>query len=153
MEVKTRHLREGDIEHLAAHMRQADVDEIVAGTGNPPADAVIESVQLSSVALGFEIDGELACIFGVAPLTGMLGSIGSPWLLGTTLLDRHPRVLIQWGPHYVEGMLALFPHLMNFVDARNRRSIRWLKWLGFKFYDAEPHGHAGLPFHRFELRK
>lgn len=148
-----RYLRDGDIEHVAANMRQADIEEITAGTGSSPADALIESVMLSTACLALDIDGEPAAIFGVAPLTGMLGSMGSPWLLGTRLLERRPRALIALGPYYRDGMLAMYPHLVNYVDARNTRSIRWLKWLGFEFDEAKPHGAAGLPFHRFELRR
>lgn len=153
MEVKTRYLREGDVEHLVANLRQADRDEIEAGTGGSVEDALIESIKLSSVSLVLEVGGEMGCIFGAAPLTGLLGSIGSPWMLSTGAMDRNPRVLIEWGPLYRDAMLGLYPHLMNYVDARNRRSIRWLKWLGFQFHDARPHGPAGMPFHLFELRK
>lgn len=153
MEVKTRYLRDGDIEHLVTNMRQADIDEIQAGTGSSPVDALIESVQLSTVSLALDVGGELGCIFGAAPLTGMLGSIGSPWMLSTPVMDRNPRVLIEWGPRYRDGMLGLYPHLVNYVDARNRRSIRWLAWLGFTIHAAQPHGPHGQPFHLFELRK
>ncbi len=51
-------------------------------------------------------------------------------------------------------MLDLFPHLQNYVDARNEISIRWLKWLGFRFDPKPvPYGIWGLPFLRFQMEK
>lgn len=148
-----RRLRSGDIEELAQHMRQADLDEIAASSGKPALDILADSVRGSSVVLALELaDGSLGCIFGVAPMGGLLGTTGAPWLLGTRALERNPRALIELGPRYLALMLASYPRLFNYVDARNKRSIRWLKWLGFTFHDAKPYGAAGLPFHYFEMR-
>jgi hypothetical protein len=49
-------------------------------------------------------------------------------------------------------MLSLFPVLENMVDSRNKKSIRWLKHLGFTFSEAKPHPYSGVPFHDFEMR-
>ena len=48
-------------------------------------------------------------------------------------------------------MRALFPYLFNFVDARNMKSIRWLKHLGYAVGPPVPFGVAGLPFHPFSM--
>lgn len=98
------------------------------------------------------INGELACVFGVAPLRGLLGKQAAPWMLGTPLIDKHPSVLISESRKYVARMLSQYPHLFNCVDARNKRSIRWLKWLGFTIHPAAPYGVAQLPFHLFEMK-
>jgi hypothetical protein len=50
-------------------------------------------------------------------------------------------------------MLSLFPVLENMVDARNTKSIKWLKRLGFTFGPPLPHPHSGLPFYPFEMRQ
>jgi hypothetical protein len=46
--------------------------------------------------------------------------------------------------------LRRYPILRNFVDVRNRASIRWLRWLGSTLSDpVEIRGHE---FRLFELR-
>jgi hypothetical protein len=96
-------------------------------------------------------DGELACVLGVAPLSVVSG-IGSPWMIGTPVLDRHQRVLVRQTPEYISKMLKAFPHLVNYVYAQNTTSVRWLRRLGFTLHDAEPYGALGEPFHKFEMR-
>lgn len=137
---------------LVVDMREADIDEVTAATGGRDLGSIVRASVAASVGPRTAlIDGEVACIFGVAPLGGMLGRTGAPWMLGTHLLDRHPGALMRHCRRYVADMLALYPRLVNFVDARNVRSIRWLKRLGFTFHPAAPYGEAGLPFHRFEM--
>lgn len=114
-------------------------------------DALAESVLRSTKAWTWTADGEPIAIFGVAPVA-LLGGIGAPWLLGTDRVPRFPRVLVREGRRYVAEMLGLFPHLVNYVDARNVVSVRWLARLGFKVHEPQPYGAAGLPFHRFEMR-
>jgi hypothetical protein len=49
-------------------------------------------------------------------------------------------------------MLQVFPHLINFVHAENRTSVRWLRRLGFTVHPVMPYGRLGEPFHPFEMR-
>lgn len=150
-DVRIRPAEPGDCDALAANLRAADHDEILASSGEAPLYIIRESVKQTPKTYTVFIDGELACLFGMAPL-GLLGRQGAPWLLGTPVLDRHPSVLMRYCLPYIAEMLESRSHLFNYVDARNVRSIRWLKRLGFKFHPAQPYGVAGLPFHRFELR-
>lgn len=82
----------------------------------------------------------------------MLAGQGSPWLLGTTLLDQLPGHLTRSAKTYLSQMQDQYPHLMNYVDARNVRSVRWLRRIGFTVHPAAPYGFAGLPFHLFEMK-
>ena len=92
-------------------------------------------------------------MFGVAP-RDILGGVGSPWLLGTGDVERHAITFLRLNRQYVLRMLDIFPHLVNFVDARHTVAIRWLKWLGFKFAPGPvPYGMRGMPFYRFEMKK
>lgn len=146
-----RPVRAGDIEALLASLRQADRDEVEAAAGDVE-HALVDSVQCSVMLWAGEIDGELACIFGCAPLNGLLGLQAAPWMLGTDLLDRHPCTLMRHCRQYIEAMQARYPCLMNFVDARNKRSVRWLRRMGFTIHNPVPYGLAQLPFHPFERR-
>lgn len=139
------------MEAVLAGLRQADRDEVLASAGDVER-TVLESPKHSNWTLTFLVNGEIACVMGLAPLDGLLGTRGVPWLLGTDVLDRHPGALMKTCPRYIAGMLGSYPHLLNFVDARNTRSIRWLKRLGFKIYPAVPYGVSQLPFHLFEMK-
>lgn len=147
--VEVREVSPGDVEALVAGMREADRIEVEA-CGHRPAEALADAIARSMPCWTATINGQVACIFGVAPLS-LLGGLGAPWMLGTVLLDRHPRALMTHCRPYLNRMREVFPRLVNFVDARNERSIRWLKALGFRFHEAAPHGPFGLPFHRFEM--
>lgn len=111
----------------------------------------MRSVMNSVLCWTGEADGEVAAIMGVAPLSVMSG-IGSPWMMGTPLLDRHSRVLVRMTPSYIARMLRAFPHLVNFVHADNTTSVRWLRRLGFTMHAPEPYGQAGELFHKFEMK-
>lgn len=149
--VEVRPLQPGDLDELLRDLRQADYDEVLAASGEVEA-TVRQSPEHSIWTLVGLMDGKLACVFGLAPLDGLLGRRGAPWMLGTHELDRHPGVLMRRCRGYVTGMLTHYPHLLNFVDARNARSIRWLKRLGFTIHPAIPYGAAQLPFHLFEMK-
>lgn len=141
----------GDAEALVAAMRPQDRAEVEAIRGpGQELEAVRLGIELSVLAWSFTIGGELACICGVAPMS-LMSDRGVPWLLGTTVMDRHPGALIRVAPAYIARMLAAFPHLMNGVDARNTMAVRWLRRAGFTLHPAVPVGSRGVMFHPFEL--
>lgn len=150
--VTFRGLQAGDIAYLAAHLREADLQELAASRGANvhPSDAISRAVLLSShcwVAAG----ANPIAIFGIAPVS-LLERIGSPWLLATDEAFEHPRALVTQGRRYIDQMRRSYSRLFNYVDARNDKSIRWLRRLGFVMQPAEPYGVEGEPFHRFEMR-
>ena len=150
-EVSIRPTAPGDAALLIANLRAADQAECQA-YGRPDIAAGIEvSVRRSVLCWSGWVDGELAAILGVAPVNVLTG-IGSPWMLGTPVLDRHSRVLVRSTPEYIARMLKAFPHLVNFVHAKNTTSVRWLRRLGFTLHEAVPYGALGEPFHPFEMR-
>lgn len=147
-----RELMSGDIEYIAANLRKADHDEITALRGPTDMKGALAQCILLSSHYWVAADGaEPVFVFGVTPVS-LLDGMGAPWLLGTEKTFNYPRILVKEGRRYIAEMLELYSTLANFVDARNVKSIRWLARLGFKIYTAEPFGHAGLPFHRFEMK-
>ena len=137
---------------LANNMSQADRDEVAAAVGMGPYRALKDSLERSVAAWTGMLGDEPICMFGVTPLD-ILGGVGSPWLLGTDKIRECPITFLRLNRKYVPQMLGMFPMLVNYVDARHEVSIRWLKWLGFKF-DPEPvpYGIWNMPFFRFEMR-
>lgn len=141
-----------DGQALLANLREADRQELIASDGDPER-AILGSLHDSVWAVSTLINGEFACIHGLAPIDGLLGSRASPWMLGTPVIDKHPSVLVRASVWYRDVMLGQYPHLLNFVDARNTRSIRWLRRLGFTIHPAHVFGGRTHPFHLFEMRK
>lgn len=140
-----------DIAALASNLRDLDWQEMQAYGRKEPLAPLMSSFRQSLMCWSGLAGGELACVIGVSPIS-MLGGIGSPWMMGTPVLDRNSRVLMRMAPAYIGQMLAVFPHLINFVHAKNHTSVRWLKRLGFQLSEPEPFGALREPFHRFEMR-
>lgn len=140
-----------DAARLVEQMRPADYAEVVASSGQDVLGAVQSSLARTPDPFAVESAGELLIIGGVVPIS-LLSGQGSPWLLGTVALDRFPGRLTRGAKTYLSRMQTEYPHLLNYVDARNVRSVLWLRRLGFTVHPAEPYGVAGLPFHLFEMR-
>lgn len=75
----------------------------------------------------------------------------APWLLGTPLIDAHPRPFLRYTRAAMPGLLAAYPWMENHIDARSIRTIAWLRWLGFVIHEAKPYGALGRPFHKFSI--
>lgn len=149
--VVVRAVNDEDVRRIAAGMRAADAREVARAGARDPLSAVAESVAASTLCWVAEVDGELCAVFGVAPINGMLSASGAPWMLGTDALDRHSVSLMRTCRPYIAQMRSLYPHLLNYVDAENVRSVRWLRRLGFEIHPAVPFGVGGEPFHMFEM--
>jgi len=148
-DVVIREVRDWDITLLFLNMREADFEEVRAARGDVYG-ALVSAAKTSVQAWAAESHGQLLCLFGVAPISFIAGQ-GSPWLLGTNAMLRHRGRLIRQTPRYLARMLELFPHLSNFVDARNVKSIRFLKAMGFEMHAPIPYGKAGEPFIPFSM--
>jgi hypothetical protein len=131
-------------------LRAADREEVDALTGRDPRAVLVESVERSVSAWAGVVDGELVCLFGVAPLS-LAGVTGVPWLLGSDAVARFGGPFLRCNRTYLREMLREFPVLRNVVDARNAVSIRWLGWLGFTLGTPQPMGVRGLPFIPFVM--
>lgn len=151
-EVTIRPATPEDAEALFAALRPADLRECLAYGQADVRAGIAESIAGSFFCWSAHEDTALLAVFGVGPLS-MINGIGSPWLLGTPLLDRRSRLLQRLAPQYVAKMLQFFPHLLNFVHVENVRSVRWLKRLGFTIHPPAPYGRLGHLFHRFEMHR
>lgn len=136
------------MELVSANLRSADLLEISASSGQEPLEAILNGNRRSDRSAVALVDGLPVCVMGVGRLSS-LSEVGVPWMLGTADLDRYAVTLMKMAPGALDEMKAGYGRLENYVDARNTRSIRWLKRLGFAFEDPAPFGVAGLPFHRF----
>lgn len=116
-----------------------------------PLDALRRSYETSEVAWTGTVNGKPACMFGVS-IVSILTGTGAPWLLGTPEVEKNSIAFLRACRPTVEAMLAVSKDLENYVDARNKVTIAWLRWMGFKIQEAKPFGALGRPFHKFTMR-
>jgi hypothetical protein len=133
---------------LGPRLRQADQDEVMAACGMTGEDALILAVAHAKQAHAWILDGELVAISGIS---GSLidQNVGVIWMLASDGVDRVPKLLLKGQRQYVRDLLQGHDMLLNFVDNRNIKAQRWLRWLGFQVGDPRPFGAAGLLFRPF----
>lgn len=108
---------------ITPYLRKIDIDEIAAMTGLSPAVAVSYSIAHSEKGYAVEIDGRLIALFGV--------SNGIIWLVATDEINNYPVRFYRMSRKIFHNLRRGYNYLENYVDARNKLSLRWLKWLGF----------------------
>lgn len=143
-------LMAADLPALAELVRQADREEIEAATGLPIAEALARLLPGSCKASKIVHQGLVLAVFGDAAHSA---GVGVPWLISTERVEQFPREFLRVCRPEVADMLDRHGSLINYVDARNTAAMRWLRWLGFKFGEAVPYGHAGLPFFQFGMTR
>jgi hypothetical protein len=136
-----------DAEFIGSNLRKADWDELWAATGTSPRETVVESLRLSEESWVLTCDDVPLSIWGIA--SAHHADCGVPWMVGTNHMEKHKRDIMGISLVMLNHYHTRHRVLTNFTDARHTDSHRYLKWLGFEFLPAAPHGHAGLPFHQF----
>ena len=145
---------EADVTELGDAMRLADREELAACGIYDAHEAARHGAAFSAMCWAAHDDTGLLCIFGVAPVAERV-DIGAPWLLGTFRLfgSTQRRSLVVDSRAYIALMLERFPTLINFVHAKNTRSVRWLASLGFALAPAAPYGPHDELFHMFKKQR
>lgn len=141
---------QADVDMLIANIRHDDRQELEASHGDYKK-AIQSSFDKSQYKWSVYADGQFVCLFGMHKL-GVLSDTAIIWMLGTELIERHKGAFIRHSREYIQAMLNVSPVLTNHCDVRSSKTVRWLKLMGFTFFDAEPYGVKGYPFYRFELR-
>ena len=142
------------VEAMLGRIRQADIDEFAAGYCMTPEKGMRLGLKVSTHAWAGVWNGKVIGIAGLHP-TSFIGDHANPWMVGTRDLERPEltREFLELSRSVLEYMVSIYPHLENWVDVRNRRAVRWLRWLGFTMHEPEPHGPYGMMFHRFEMMR
>jgi len=146
-----------DADGLAADLRPQDIQEIQAMHGGAVdlAEVIRHSIVVSRYAWTAHLGDQIAMVGGVADIGSLLGgNIGSPWLLGSSVMFRRPGALTRTGRRYVAFMHTIYPELQNLIDSRNTTSIAWLQRLGFTVHAGSPVpcGPNRLAFYRFSKK-
>jgi hypothetical protein len=144
--------RVAHIPAIAARVRPEDEAELWAFACLSPTHVMLQSLNLSIFARTGFIDEKPVCMFGVVR-SSYLGRSGRPWMVGTDLLDKYSNIFLRRCGSEVRDMLSQCNRLENYVDARNKKAILWLRWLGFQFGEPQPMGPFNLPFIKFSMER
>lgn len=151
MKVIIRPAELGDDEAIWSDIRQSDIDEMLAVNGRAQAKSLTRGITMSDVSWFAEVDGEPAALFGAATDNVMLRT-GTPWMLGTNVLDQVPVVFARHSVRYIRDIARRYTLLTNYVDVRNEPTIQWLKWLGFELHDPVDSHITGMPMSKFTMK-
>ena len=124
---------------IALYLRQEDKNEIKALSRLSPEIGVAYSIASSQKGYAAYYDGTLTAIFGI--------SNGLIWLVGTDAITKHPITFFRTSKQIFHELTKGHNYLHNYVDARNKLHLRWLKWIGFSIEKAVNLGAEGRPFH------
>lgn len=138
---------------IAPLMRAADREE-VERLGHTAEKAIAQSFADSDAVWLCTIGGAPACLIGVGTVS-IMGNVGAPWFLTTDVMETPAakRALLKWSPRFVADFLGKYDNLVNYVDARYFRALRWLKWLGFTIGEVEASPLTGQPFRRISMER
>lgn len=138
------------IRYVADNMREADKIECRLASGLSPMEALLKGVEASQYCSVVVINGRPCAVVGLT-IISLLSGVGVPWMLATHDAVKNRRVFINNSRQGVEDMRSICPNLFNYVHVDNTISIRWLKWMGFKFDEPQAIGHNGAMFHKFYI--
>jgi hypothetical protein len=134
-------------------MRPEEVLECAAH-GLTPEGALLDSLERSEEAYAAIFDGQVACLFGVVHLATWNGErIGGAWLLTSDLVERHRKAFWRACRPALLELFERWDVLVNAIDVRHEKAIRWAERLGLQLGPAEPFGLAGEPFRAFRARR
>nr|BDD45115.1 hypothetical protein 5 [bacterium] len=136
---------------IAADVRPQDAAEFWAVAYSTPERAMQQGVDYSDRVYTGRINGQPVCMFGVH-CDSLLERLGTPWMIGSRLLEQHAITFLRHCRAEVQKMLSGYDMLENYVDARNAPAVKWIRWLGFTLEEAKPYGVLGVPFHRFFMK-
>lgn len=140
-----------DLQYVAHNLREEDRAEVVAATGLDPRlllpHAAGEGREV--LAAGLQHNDRAEIIFGVDPMPE-LPSVGVIWLLSTPAIYDHPVEFVVRTRELLDKFHERYELLTNFIDERNERHVKWLRWMGFKkIRRVESFGSQNLPFLEF----
>lgn len=150
MEVAFRYPTQEDIEFVTKNMRDADIIEVEA-QGLTRDRAIPFSCALSDECFTGLTDGVPTMILGYS--LPLLGNSASIWGLGTPRCFQVPRQMLTVGREIIRYFLTKAPCLYAYCDARNVKSLCWLRHLGFTIGDTEPRGIHGELFRKVVIGK
>jgi len=149
--IKVRDSVEEDIEFLSSRLKKTDVDEVFASNHVSPEEALRHGMDTSIYCRTAE-NGQPFMMFGLYT-DNVISDRANIWMLSSDYIKSIPIKFVRQSRLFIKDMLEWYPYLENYVDARNKESIAWLKWLGATIEDPKPYGIEQRPFHHFYFKR
>jgi len=140
-----------DCYEVAPIMCKRDAYEVLSSDGISPLEALQLSFETSYECNTLLRNGEPMGMFGCG--YGEDKIYGVPWML----TDGKFKGMTKWGlvhsREWINKVKQRHQILYNYVHNENKQSLRWLKWLGFKFMRSIPNYGFGKrdTFYEFYL--
>lgn len=140
------------IKQFMQDIRKADLDELLSLTGNNPEREIIESVSNSIKAYkGTSADNKPLVLYGITKVQNVAGFM--IWCVGTNELARYEKSFIKVSHAILKTWLKKYKRLYNFTSVKNKKSIKWLRWLGATFSEPFSAGEKKEKFIYFILEE
>tara|TARA_R100000458_G_scaffold18224_2_gene15798 strand:- start:7991 stop:8467 length:477 start_codon:yes stop_codon:yes gene_type:complete len=152
MNAVVRDFKQSDVKHLAKNLRHADKQELYATFGNHSdiQDVLDKNVAVTTDAKVIEYKGKPIGVFGVADGHEENFNLGWVWMVGTDDIKEIRTQFLKQCKEELEKMQSKYDVLCNYVDARNKVHIKWLRWMGFTFLrEVENYGEESKTFYEF----
>ena len=119
----------GHAKFIARNLRQSDLIELEAG-GQSRSAVVFSFAQSNYCRAMLAPDGNPFVIWGVGGVPERK-DLGCVWMLATEAFEKHAFSFLRICMAEVEEMGRLYSVLANYVYGQNKKSMRWLRGLGF----------------------
>lgn len=135
----------GDTWLILTDLRRPEVEELNAlGVSS---EVCLRYGILHGAAQTLFIDEKPAGVFGVADY----GSHRVPWAVFSTVIDQYPVSFLRAAKRWAESVRGPVP-LLNYVDVRNERAVKWFAWMGFEVGEPVAYGLDGELFRKVRLQ-
>lgn len=132
-----------DCLYVASGISPADETEIAAASGLTPHAALrlcfLRSFRCWKVVYG----DEPIFVFGLSRENWRWVT---PWAFSTPAAARIGISFARGSRQIAHRLFSVYPYMRNYVDSRHSRSIRWLRFMGFRLGRPEPYGVYGMDF-------
>jgi hypothetical protein len=137
----------GHCHEMGPEMRQPDANECWALGRMFPIEALEYSVRVSSPGHAWSamFDDKIAFMTGLHPHP-IHDFCGMPWLLSAETVNKYPLTFYKVTRRINDWYRTKYPVLLQLVDARYERSLKWVERLGYTVGPMLPSGITGEPF-------
>lgn len=142
-------------QYIGENVRPEDAEELWASSFSKAGEVIEKGLRYSDVAYAGIINGVPVCVWGVVK-ESLISDDGIPWMVGSNELnnDDVAKTFLRLCREPIMVMLENYDRLENYVDARNIRSQRWLRYMGFTIEkEPIPYGVLQMPFYKFWMVK
>jgi len=146
----SRKATEEDAEYLSTRLKPMDMREIAAVSARPALAVLRSGINGSEDCRVGTIHGVPVIIYGVRKMSH-LSDTGIAWLLGTDEVEDNKVKFIRECGKELKKMMGNLRMIENYCHVENRKTIVWLRWLGFKLDKPEPYGRKQEMFRRFYM--